>query len=562
MTYKDIQSALLCDRGTDELPESAKNCAAGGVQLFQVFSSTSALLGLSRSSDYSAVNANLNCLINWRRESSLTGQSNMWGEIRGTGLAGGGTGASGGGHGGKETMAVRPMEPAQRGTKGVEEEAGDDEFPPEFYQRGPATDDFVVAHREASNPIELTHRPNFTTLEAEGFMPVRGLQVNVKTRTEHDKVLLICNLPTSMAENHDGTTWTLKRGNYLIGPKFASWTHELGRLETVLMPWLDEPGKARLDLDYTVSGRLKGGIKVSREQERRQLTAILVPGGQVTSARSHEPVSVQTGRWYDVPGLQQISVTGEGEKVLVICSIKYTALWSDDSTRGRFTIFRDGAPLDVESYGLQSVRALQRGLKRTLVMALVDDPAPGPHLYAARAAVTAEEEPRVCHLDDDDRQLALIRLPGSIVFGPARCVGPTMVEEDRWTQIEGLSVQVTVDGASDKVLLVYGVNFNPTGLNYEAYFTVFRTSAQGATKNLGRQDQGMWSVASSAAASSEYPVGMFTDAPGPGCHTYAVYARTVRCDHLTEAPTVEVGPDGQLAAIPLRGPGRTRPTAS
>lgn len=481
----------------------------------------------------------------------MNGQSNMWGAIAGTGLAGSGTGAAGrhgdtgAGHTGGEDAAV--MRPGLRVTEPKLD------HPKEWYQRGPARADFVVAHREMSSPVELRYKPTLANIEAEGFTAVKGLQLSVKTKEADDKVLLICNLPTSSQENHDGVSWTFKRGQYMLGPQFLNWTHDLSRLDNVLMPWLDEPGKARLELNYSVNCRIKGSVHVSREKEARQLTALVIPGGQVTSARSHEPLAVGTGRWYDVPGLQQISVTNPGEKVLVICTIKYTALWSDEMTRGRFTIFRDEkTSLDPENFGLQSVRATQSGVKRTLVMALVDTPEPGPHVYQVKAAVTsADGEPRVCHLDEDDRQLALIRLPAGMVVGPSRCLGPASVTEDRWTEIPGMSITVDVKNTHDKVLLVHHTNFNPTLLSYEAYFTIFRTSAQGGSKNLGHDDQGMWSVASSSVGSSEYPVSMFTDGPGLGTFTYTVHARTRRCDALTEAPEIEVGPDGQIAAVLL-----------
>jgi hypothetical protein len=266
-------------------------------------------------------------------------------------------------------------------------------------------------------------------------------------------------------------------------------------------------------------------------------------------------MSVEPGRWYDVPGLQQISVTNPGEKVLVVCTMKYTALWADEQTRGRFTILRDGTGLDPESYGLQSVRSMQRDTKRTAVMAMVDDPQPGPHIYMARAAVTTGEdgEPRVLHLDEDDRQLALIRLPEAMVAGPSRCSGAATVTEDRWTEIPGMSVTVTVQGSYDKVMIVYNTNFDPADFNYEAYFTVFRTREQGSAKNLGGEDQGMTSVASSSVSSSEFPTAMFVDGPGAGTYTYSVYARTRRCEQSLEPTEIEVGPDGQIAAVLLSG---------
>mmetsp|Transcript_46739 Transcript_46739/g.139539 ORF Transcript_46739/g.139539 Transcript_46739/m.139539 type:complete len:570 (-) Transcript_46739:137-1846(-) len=551
----EIKTALL---NLEEGPKKAENCASSGVCFFQVFASTSALLGLSRSSDYGAVNGNLNALIHWRRTFAVNGQSNMWGAIAGTGLAGSGSGAAGrhgdtgAGHTG-ENVAVPPVQ-------GLRLREPTLDHPKEYYQRGPARADFVVCHREASSPVDLRYKPTLASIEAEGFTAVRGLQVRLKTKEADDKVLLICNLPTSTQENHDGVSWTYKRGSYMLGPQFLNWTHDLCRLDNVLMPWLDEPGKARLELSYTVSCRMKGGVCVSREKETRQLTALVIPGGQVTSARSHEPLAVGTGRWFDVPGLQQISVANPGEKVLVICTIKYTALWSDETTRGRFTIFRDeNISLDPENYGLQSVRALQSGIKRTLVMALIDTPEPGPHAYSVKAAVTTGDgEPRVCHLDEDDRQLALIRLPASIVVGPSRCLGAAAVVEDRWTEIPGMAITVDVKSAHDKVLLIHHVNFNPSQLSYEAYFTVFRTSAHGASKNLGNDKQGMWSVASSSVGSSEYPASMFTDCPGAGTFIYTVHARTRRCDALMEPTEIEVGPDGQIAAVLLE----TKPGAA
>jgi hypothetical protein len=542
-----IQSALL---SSDQVKK--ENCASSGICFFQVFSSTSSLLGLSRSSDYGAVNANLSALISFRRTFATNGQSNLWGQIAGTGLAGSGTGAAG-------RHAVDPMagEDAAVPDANIAEPlpGAKDDYPPEFYQRDPARADIVVAHREATTPTEVVHKLTLANAETEGFQAIKGLQVNVKTKEKDDKVLLVCNLPTSTKEQHDGQCWTLKRGNYLVGPQFLTWTHELGRIENVLLPWLDEPGKARLDLDYTVNCRLKAGVQVSAQSESRHLTALVIPGGQVTSARSHEPMPVEPGRWYDVPGLQQISVTNPGEKVLVVCTMKYTAMWADEGTRGRFTILRDGTGLDPESYGLQSVRSMQRNTKRTAVMALVDDPQPGPHIYMARAAVTTGEEgeTRVLHLDEDDRQLALIRLPEAMVAGPSRCNGAATVTEDRWTEIPGLSVTITVQGSYDKVMVVYNTNFDPADFHYEAYFTVFRTRQQGSSKNLGSEEQGNSSVASSSVSSSEFPTGMFVDSPGAGTFTYSVYARTRRCDHLTEPTEIEVGPDGQIAAVLLSG---------
>ncbi|CAK0846175.1 unnamed protein product [Prorocentrum cordatum] len=94
-----IQTALLAEDGTGAKQE---NCASQGITFFQVFASTSGLLGLSRSSDYAAVNGYLNDLITFRRTLGAIGQANVWGQIAGTGLAGHGTGAAGRGGAGEQ----------------------------------------------------------------------------------------------------------------------------------------------------------------------------------------------------------------------------------------------------------------------------------------------------------------------------------------------------------------------------------------------------------------------------------------------------------------------------
>eukprot|EP00438_Fugacium_kawagutii_P029413 Skav223394 [mRNA] locus=scaffold2634:527576:536591:- [translate_table: standard] len=356
---------------------ASKNSASAGVQLFQRPGP-----GLLGREDL------VNCLINFRRTNGVNGQSrwgdedtaddtgadirNMWGEIAGTGLAGGGTGAAG-------------------------------------------------KHGDTS----------------------KG------------------------KDQHDGVCWAFKRGEQTIGPVFSTWTHDLGRIDGLCMPWLDAPGRAGLECEYSVCCRLRGSTQLSQQGERRQLAAIRLPNAQVATAESCEAMAVQPGRWYDVPGLTQISYTDNGEKAL---------------GPGGFSIFRDGQPLDPEHFGLQSVRAMQKGLKsvaaRDPVMTIMDEPEEGPHVYEARcqvraAVTTADGETRVCHIDAAPRQLGLLKLPASAVSGPNR--PPTQV---------------------------WSTNFNPEEMTYEAYFTVMRSSSSSGPKNLGSDQQGLWSVASSASGSS------------------------------------------------------------
>ena len=55
-----------------------------------------------------------------------------------------------------------------------------------------------------NDPVHLIETTNNKPIKwpdmQEGFVPVRGLQVALKTKDKDDKVLLICNLPTSTQE--------------------------------------------------------------------------------------------------------------------------------------------------------------------------------------------------------------------------------------------------------------------------------------------------------------------------------------------------------------------------
>ena len=62
-------------------------------------------------------------------------------------------------------------------------------------------------------------------------------------------------------DQHDGVCWALKRGEQTIGPVFSTWTHDLARIDGLCMPWLDSPGRAGLDCEYSVCCRLRGSAQ-------------------------------------------------------------------------------------------------------------------------------------------------------------------------------------------------------------------------------------------------------------------------------------------------------------
>mmetsp|Transcript_16265 Transcript_16265/g.56753 ORF Transcript_16265/g.56753 Transcript_16265/m.56753 type:complete len:298 (+) Transcript_16265:478-1371(+) len=293
---------------------------------------------------------------------------------------------------------------------------------------------------------------------------------------------------------------------------------------------------------------------ISQDKQRRHLVAVTLPTHQCAWLEDDERLFVEPGLWADVEGMHEVVTTLPGEKVLTICTMQYSANWASDLNRGRFTIVRDDVGLDgVHDRGLQSVRALQPNLQRSLVMATIDEPPPGPHIYRVRAALTAGIETGVTNTLQGSRQLALVRLPGGTVFGPSRVEEPVVIDDGRWTEIPGLCVSVALRRPRDKVLIVYHTDCNPQSYFYEAHFTLFRRSGSGAACNLGFCDEfGMEMVSSDYVASSEYPVGIVCDVPGSvGPHRYYIAAKVKNMGTSTENPSVVVGYSGSISAILL-----------
>lgn len=243
-----------------------------------------------------------------------------------------------------------------------------------------------------------------------------------------------------------------------------------------------------------------------------------------------------------------------GDTILAMATMEYVASWASELNRGRFTIVRDDVGLDgLHDRGLQSVRALSPSLRRVMVMAAVDEPPPGPHIYRVRGALTVGSESGVSASLQGDRQLTLIRLPGSLVRGPCHSDGAVTIDEQQWTEVPGMSTTVTLRRPRDRVLLVYHADCHPAGFSYQAHFTILRHSDVGGTSNLGLSAEfGLERVSSDYAASSEYPVGILCDTPGSlGPHTYSFAARVVNTGVSSDATPVVVGYSGAITAIIL-----------
>lgn len=298
----------------------------------------------------------------------------------------------------------------------------------------------------------------------------------------------------------------------------------------------------------------QASLYVSPDRQRKHFFGITVPACQTSWVEDDGRQSIEPGPWVDVEGMYEVITTLPGDKVLAICTIRYAASWASELNRGRFTLVRDDFGLDgLADRGLQSVRALGPNLYRTLIMATVDEPPPGPHLYRARAALTVGSETGVTNVLQGERQLMLIRLPGSIVTGPNYVERPVAIDEGRWTEIPGLSAEVVLRKPRDRVLIVYHADCNPQRHHYEAHFTLFRRNENGPATNLGfSEDFGVEMVFSDYAASSEYPVGILCDTPGAlGMWTYYLAARVANMGTSTDNPAVMVGYSGSISAVLL-----------
>eukprot|EP00747_Dinoflagellata_sp_TGD_P163587 gnl/TRDRNA2_/TRDRNA2_182394_c0_seq1.p1 gnl/TRDRNA2_/TRDRNA2_182394_c0~~gnl/TRDRNA2_/TRDRNA2_182394_c0_seq1.p1 ORF type:complete len:582 (-),score=133.32 gnl/TRDRNA2_/TRDRNA2_182394_c0_seq1:156-1901(-) len=533
---------------------------------YMVYSSTSSILGLSRSSDYAASNSWLDEFIAHRRAMSTHGTGMNWGMVSGTGLAGGP---------GYPNQKPAPMKPKPFNSSAPKDR---DELSWALSLTGSSVDmlDDIFKKIFSKEPINILKsyqyfvQVAFKSVESsvelqniDAFGVVNNLKVAVKDTTASDKVLLVCNLPIPSDQNCEESEWAIKCGSREV----TTWSYKGGAtLVGSSVAWVDSPG-AQKEAEYTANCSIKGFARLDSPQ---QLAAIKVPGEETKLANSDEVITAKIGEWQDVPGLVQGVQTKKGDKVLVNLVLKFTCNFGDLETIGRITVFRDGICLGGQgSYGVQAIRSLQAGIKQQAVLTLMDDPEPGAHLYTVWIKVASlvdtpdnrdQRKPTIT-LEGETKQLACIRLPEEAVAGPARCKGKTTIDLDKWQPISGLSTEIKVEKEDHKVLVNFYSCFSPTQMNYDASYTIIRTTA-GAKTNLGDTEFGMKSVVCDDAVSQENPAGVIVDEPGVGTHKYTVMARTRQCMRLPEAPDVikaqrigppmlELGPFGQIAATLL-----------
>jgi len=389
------------------------------------------------------------------------------------------------------------------------------------------------------------------------WTPVSGLRLVLKLAEADDCVLIVSNCMLIPESDREESHWAIYRGSCAVSPSFATHSRQKTWNHNVCLAWMDQPGTPG-EYEFHVAtnvGSFNSRFAVSPERQHRHLLAVVFPACQGSWVEDDEPQVVEPGTWRDVEGLYEVVTTLPGDRVLVICTLSYIASWASEQNRGRFTINRDEHGLDgPHTRGLQSVRALGPNLPRVALMATVDQPQPGPHVYQARAAVTAGCTTGVTAVLRGGRQLALVRLPAGIVVGPNLSQGPVTIDEERWSELPGLEVVVMLQRPRDRVMIIYHTDCCPQDYHYKSHFTVFRRSGtSGKTCNLGfSEDFGLEMVCSDYAASSEFPVGIFCDVPGGvGMHTYSVCARADKTGTSSNSPSVTVGYSGSITAVLL-----------
>eukprot|EP00927_Polykrikos_kofoidii_P062846 TRINITY_DN57642_c0_g1_i1.p1 TRINITY_DN57642_c0_g1~~TRINITY_DN57642_c0_g1_i1.p1 ORF type:complete len:549 (-),score=46.76 TRINITY_DN57642_c0_g1_i1:95-1741(-) len=440
-------------------------------------------------------------------------------------------------------------------------------------------------------PLTLTQSVERQRIQSisGNWTPVRGMRVIVKPANEDDCILLVASGTFAPETDNDASEWSIFREGHPISPKTITHCRQQGGCQHLCIPYLDQPGR-RGEIEYEVRASAGSGttrFEISPESQRRSFFAVDIPAYQVAWVEDDVKHVLQPGPWVDIAGLTNMVTTIPGDRVLVLCLVHYTAQWSSEFNRGRFTVVRDDIGLDGPAdRGLQSVRALSPALRRTLLIATVDEPPPGPHLYRVRGTITARTETGVFGVLEGVRQLSLVRLPGSATVGPVYSDGPCVVNTS-WTEIPGLSLSIGVPRARDRIMLVYHVDCHAHENTYEIQFTLIRRGGRAGgqlggflasarldacadplapAKMKADTTTGAASSAASAlrfseditaavvrsddSASSEYPVGIICDTPGTaGVCSYAVAARVA--DVGTGRANATVGYSGSLTAVVL-----------
>jgi hypothetical protein len=304
---------------------------------------------------------------------------------------------------------------------------------------------------------------------------------------------------------------------------------------------------------YQFGMKVKGVGILSNEDQTRKYDSIVLPADYPAAAASSYTVqtfSTSGTTWTSMGIDASVTLSSSTDLVLLLATAVYNA---DAVGSAKFTIFRDGAEI-TSGLTLQTVGGFSVGKNRQVTMAYVDAPgSTGAKTYSAMAAKlnVADGAFSVSESGRDLRQTIAVVFPPSLLMYSTNTFDQT-VSSTTWTTV-GLSVTVTPFEATDAVLIIVNINFNPLTAASIGAYTIFQDET-----NLGTATSGIAYIKTPAAGETAIASMSYLHLPG----TSAPITYSVRC--LAVSGSFAVSSNGQtrsiIALIQSQKPPTTAPT--
>jgi hypothetical protein len=306
---------------------------------------------------------------------------------------------------------------------------------------------------------------------------------------------------------------------------------------------------------YPYGMKAKGTGILSNEFEARKFDAIVLPSDYEAAAASSyvlQTFSTSSTTWTSMGIDAAVTLTSSTDLVLVLVTAVYNA---DAVGLAKFTIFRNGDEIS-PGLTLQTVGGTTIGKNRQVTMAYVDAPGSlGTRVYSAMAAKVNPGDGTfsISETSRDLRQTIAIVFPPSLLKYSSSSADMT-VSATTWTAV-GLSVTVTPFDATDAVLILVNINFNPIIADAVGVYTIFQDGT-----NLGDPSSGIAYIKTPSAGEPAIASMTFLHVPG----TNAAITYSVRC--LAVTGSFSIGANGVtrsiIALIQPQKPPTAGPTAS
>jgi hypothetical protein len=300
--------------------------------------------------------------------------------------------------------------------------------------------------------------------------------------------------------------------------------------------------------------KIKGTGILSNELQTRKYDSIVLPADYPAAAASSYAVqsfSAADTTWTSMGIDASVTLSSSTDLVLVLVTAVFNA---DASSNAKFTIYRNNAEIS-SGLTLQRVSGLSTSKNRQVTMAYVDEPgSEGTKIYSAMAA-KVDAGDGTFSVSEGGRDL---RQTIAIVFPPSLLKYATsntdmMVSSSTWVSV-GLSVTVTPFDATDAVLIIVNINFNPDTAGSIGAYTIFQDET-----NLGHASTGIAYVKTPNAG--EKAIASMSYLHLPGTNSAIVYS--VRCLAVTGSFTVGANAQTRsiIALIQPQKPPTSAPTA-